>query len=776
LTVELRVRWAMKNRILLITLAILTLGLLVPANVRAEDEPEPGVGRISMIHGDVSTMRGDSSNWVATTVNAPVVAGDKVTTAARSRAEIQLDYANVLRLDQSTEAKIADLTRTKMQIQVSTGLVDLSVFKGTEADVEIDTPNMAVRPLGEGVYRIEVDSTSQTRLIVRQGEAEVSTPQGSTKVEKGQVIHVQGTDSPEFQIDQAQAKDDWDKWNNDRDRQIADAQAWSHTDRYYTGASDLDAHGHWVDVPGYDWCWTPYVDLGWVPYRSGRWSWEPYWGWTWVSYEPWGWAPYHYGRWFFYGSSWCWWPGRGFYGARPLWGPGYVSFFGFGGRHGGVGVGFGFGSIGWLPLGPHDGFSPWWGHGRSFNVTNITNINGSHGPVIGHPGRGPFGSNLQNVMTNPHVRGALTTVSTQNFVNGRIAHNLQPVNENMLRQAGVVRGTLPVVPTQASLQPGNRAVNPAGLPSARANGERFFTKNPAPATHMPSFSTEANQIREMAQRGPMASVGQGGQPGTNGLRTGGQTTPAARPGVNLQSPAARSNPTMAERPAPATGQPGAQLGREGAGGVTSQPVAPGWQRFGSGNQSGRWPAAVNMPGSEGTQRNVPAPQSVPTRQAAPAPQGNQSGWQRFGSQPAPNAGRTGAAQTTPRVTPAPRGSESRSAGPQGQPGGWQHFNPQPRASTGAVGAARPFEQRSRGPSGWNASAPRSGGSTYGGARPPLELNRPIMRERSGAGGSYGGGGRTYSAPSGGGHTYSAPRGGGGGGGGGGHSSGSHGRH
>ena len=793
----------MKNRILLITLAILTLGLLDPANVRAGDEPEPGAGRISVIQGDVSTMRGDSGDWVATTVNAPVVAGDKVATAARARAEIQLDFANVLRLDQRTEAKIADLTRTKIQIQVSAGLVDLSVFKGTEADVEIDTPNMAVRPLGEGVYRIEVNSTSQTQLIVRLGEAEVSTPQGSTKVEKGQVIHVQGTDSPEFQIDQAQAKDDWDKWNNDRDRQIADAQAWSHTDRYYTGASDLDAHGHWVDVPGYDWCWTPYVDLGWVPYRSGRWAWEPYWGWTWVSYEPWGWAPYHYGRWFFYGNSWCWWPGRGFYGPRPLWAPAYVSFFGFGGRHGGVGVGFGFGSIGWLPLGPHDGFSPWWGHGRGFNVTNITNINNARGPAFGHPGgRQPFGSNLQNVMTNTHVRGALTTVSAQNFVNGRITHNLLPVNENMLRQAGVVRGTLPVVPTQASLQPGNRAVNTAGLPSARANGEHFFTKNPTPAAHMPTFSTEANQIREMVQRGPMPSAGQGGQPGTSGLRATGQTTPGARPGVNLQNPATRLNPPVAERTAPATGQPSAQLGRAGAGGVTNQPATPGWQRFGSGNQAGRSPATIGGPRSGEPQRNIPAPQSAQTRQVAPASQGNQSGWHPFSSQPAPGAGRTGAAQTTPRGTPAPRGVESRPVGPQGQPGGWQRFTPQPRASTGAAGAARSFDSRSRGSSGWNASAPRSGGSTYGGARPPLELSRPIVRQRSGAGGSYGGGGRTYSAPSGGGRTYSAPRGGGGGGhtysaprgggggggghtysaprggggGGGGHSSGSHGRH
>lgn len=723
----------MKNRILLITLAILTLGLLVPANVRAEDEPEPGVGRISMIHGDVSTMRGDSGTWVASIVNAPVVAGDKVATAAQSRAEIQLDYANVLRLDQSAEAKIANLTRTKIQIQVSTGLVDFNVFKGTEADVEIETPNMAVRPLGEGVYRIEVDSPSQTQLIVRQGEAEVSTPQGSTKVEKGQVIQVQGTDNPQFRIDQAQAKDDWDKWNNERDQQIAEAQAWQHTDRYYTGAGDLDANGRWDEVPGYDWCWTPYVDAGWVPYRDGRWSWEPYWGWTWVSYEPWGWAPYHYGRWFSYGGGWRWWPGRGFYGPRPLWAPAYVSFFGFGGRNGGVGLGFGFGSIGWLPLGPRDGFSPWWGHGRSFNVTNITNINNGHGPAFGHPGGRPFGSNLQNVMSNAHVRGALTTVSTQNFVNGRIAHNSQPVSENMLRGGSMVHGTLPVAPTQASL--GERAGNRAGFPSASANGQHFYSRSPAAAGGMGNFSAESNQIRAMVQRGPTANAGQEGRFGSVGPRTEGQVT--ARAGANVANPATRSNPAVAERQAPATGGVRTQMSGQRVGGATS--AAPTYS------------------------------------------------WQRFGSQPAPSAGRTGAAQTTPRMTTAPRGYESRTAGPQGQPGGWQHFTPQPRASTGAVGAARPYEQRSRGSGGWNASAPRSGGSTYGGARQPLQLNRPIMRERSGAGGSYGGGGRTYSAPSGGGHTYSAPRSGGGGGhtnsaprggggGGGGHSSGSHGRH
>ena len=103
-------------------------------------------------------MHGDAGQWVAGTVNTPVVPGDKVATADRSRAEVQLDSANVMRLDQHTEAKVADLEQNKIQIQLASGLVDFSVFKGTQADAEIDTPNMGVHPLSPGVYRIQVNS------------------------------------------------------------------------------------------------------------------------------------------------------------------------------------------------------------------------------------------------------------------------------------------------------------------------------------------------------------------------------------------------------------------------------------------------------------------------------------------------------------------------------------------------------------------------------------------------------------------------------------------
>ena len=115
-----------------------------------DQEPAPGAARISMINGEVSTLRGDSNDWVAAIVNAPVVPGDTVATAARSRAEVQLDYANILRMDQNAAVKIADLAQKHLQLQVSSGFVDYVVFKGAEADAEIDTPNMAVHPLGGG--------------------------------------------------------------------------------------------------------------------------------------------------------------------------------------------------------------------------------------------------------------------------------------------------------------------------------------------------------------------------------------------------------------------------------------------------------------------------------------------------------------------------------------------------------------------------------------------------------------------------------------------------
>jgi hypothetical protein len=148
---------------------------------------DQGVARVSMIHGEVSTQRGDSGDWSAATLNQPVMTGDKVSTADGARSELQLDFANILRLGPNSKANIASLTKKNIQIQLGQGIANYTVSKDSEAEPEIDTPNVSVHPAHhDGVFRIEIRPDGDTLVIVRKGEAQIATPQGSTEVRAGE--------------------------------------------------------------------------------------------------------------------------------------------------------------------------------------------------------------------------------------------------------------------------------------------------------------------------------------------------------------------------------------------------------------------------------------------------------------------------------------------------------------------------------------------------------------------------------------------------------------
>ncbi len=489
----------MKASFLLLVFLLGFLTVLASAQV---DIP-PGVARISVIQGDVSTQRGDTGDWATAALNQPLVAGDRISTGDRSQAELQLDHANILRLGNNAQAKIAILERTQIQVQVGQGLAYYTVFKDSEAEVEIDTPNVAIRPTSkEGIFRIEV-SGFETQVIVRAGAADISTPQGSTRVDAGQEAYVRGTaDEAGCVLGGGPSKDNWDSWNNDRDEAIRSAQSWSHTNRYYVGSEDLDANGHWVNVPEYGQVWSPTVAAGWVPYRAGRWASEPYWGWTWVSNEPWGWAPYHYGRWFLFGASWMWWPGPvdGSGNYRPEWAPAYVSFFGFGG-HPGVSVGLKFGSVGWLPIGPDDRFYPWYGpYASHFNVVNVTDATNITNIDRGFEGIPPLHtetrfSNVRLAASDERVRKAVSALPADRFGTRRSAP--AAVSREAFHDGRMMTGNLPIVPAKETLSATNRPASSSSTVRARQQ-ERFFTKT-QPAAAAQSRDKQVAQAQEGIQ-------------------------------------------------------------------------------------------------------------------------------------------------------------------------------------------------------------------------------------------------------------------------------------
>jgi len=542
-----------------------------PPQPNAQPSNEPGAARISMMHGEVSTQRGDSGDWSAAALNAPLMPGDKISTGDGSRAEVQLDFADVFRVGDHTRAQIATLTGNNIQVQLAHGVASYTAFPEGEARVEIDTPNVAIRPIGkEGIYRISVDSDSTSQVIVRKGEAEIATPNGSVRVSKGQLITVQGTGADaQYNVGDAPANDDWDRWNNDRDHIIRSAASWGKTNRYYTGSEDLDAYGTWSTVPDYGPVWVPTVTPGWVPYRAGSWVWEPYWGWTWVSYEPWGWAPYHYGRWMMWGGAWAWWPGPGAgvgfgYPYRPIWAPAYVSFFGFGGGGFGVGIGFGgFGAFGWLPIGPGDRFYPWWGGYRGhFGAVGIGGFNGVRG------GWGPLRagdrfSNVRMAFTDERMRSAFSTVPSGRFGQGRVAAT--PVSREMLAGARAMTGNLPVTPTRASLSASGRAAGPSTTRGGQS--EHFFGSR---AASPQSFDRQASQVRESIQRdGRFGSVQNNTRAAIN-TRAPVSSSPN-RYGGPAGAPSSRTSPSV-------TNREGTSSGNRGAAGASGN---DGWRRFGS---------------------------------------------------------------------------------------------------------------------------------------------------------------------------------------------------
>ena len=698
-----------------------------PANDQPYDpqkeDPKNSVARVSLARGDVNMQRGDTSDWSAVSLNTPLVQGDQLATGDKGRAEVELDFANMVRMAANTQVKIADLESKRIQLQVSQGYASYSVFKGNEADIEIDTPNVAIRPTQPGRYRVQVASDAESVLIVREGEAEVNTPQGSTTVKQGEIITIRGTDDPEYKVEAAPPTDDWDKWNIDRDHSIQSAGSWQNTNRYYTGSQDLDANGRWISVPGYGQVWQPYdqaQNSNWAPYQDGRWVWEPGWGWTWVSYEPWGWAPYHYGRWFYWNTGWVWWPGPIYPYYRPLWAPAYVSFFGFGG---GFGFGFGFGSVGWLPCGPFDPFFPW--YGRGFGRFGFVGFNrwgegGFHGHFVGALGvRGRMAefSNVHMAMTNARVRQGITSVSRQDFARGGVGSRRFGADLGQLRSSRVMTSNLPVVPTHDSLRTGSARSGFNGI-----SRNTHFMTNHTPPQGPASFHDQASRIQGMvSNRGTMNE--NNGRFGNNESFSRGQST-FSRGGSMPRGESTFSRPTNTES---------LRTQNQGA---ANDGGRNGWSRFGGNSGATNTARGGNFG----------------------AANGNRGAWGGSSSKPPLQMSKPMVTPRTPSTPTFSRPSGTYGGGNSGNYGGYNS-------------SRQPSNSRSYG--GYNPG--NSSGGYYGGRSSSGNYGNSRGSSSYGGGRSYGGSSRGYSgggSRGGGGHSS----GGGGGHSGGGHSSGGGGGH
>ena len=448
---------AMKRTALSAIVSAATLALaFAPAwaqDPNSGDAPSHGVARLSYIQGNVGMRHGDQGDLSPAALNMPLVATDRVETGDGGRAEIQFDYDNMIRVAPSTEVRLSQLEQNQYQVQIAAGTVSFRVLQDNPGQVDISTPTVSVRPTKAGTYRIMVRSDGITEITVRDGEAEIYGPQGSENLQPGQTMQVRGSpDNPEFQLVAAIPLDDFDRFNQDRDKVMQSTSSYrpGYVPPDVTGGESLDQYGQWQYDPNYGNVWVPNEPPGWAPYQNGQWIDESYYGWTWLGVEPWGWAPYHYGSWYWGAwGGWAWWPGP--FGGPHFWRPALVGFFGWGGGVG-VGVGFGFGHVGWVPLAPFEVYHPWYGAGAvggRYSVTNVT---------------------VNNAYRNIHVNNAISSMNTNEFGRGAISGSrmIRPNNSELTR-ASAVHGSLSVPPSAASHRVAGAVVNPRGMPQTASN-------------------------------------------------------------------------------------------------------------------------------------------------------------------------------------------------------------------------------------------------------------------------------------------------------------------
>jgi hypothetical protein len=300
------------------------------------------VARISLLRGDVSLRRAGNNDWEEATINLPLVEGDQLATARDARLEIQIDARNFVRVAGDSVLRVVTLRDEGIAFSLSEGTATLRLarFDHDKEYFEMDAPKTTVAAERRGLYRLDVERDGRVRVSVRDGgRARIYSETSGFTLRDGRSAELfySGADEGDWQLSSLPPFDDWDRWTDERERDLRERLRYEQNARYYDqemwGAEELYNYGDWFYDNNYScWLWRPsrhhinnYAD--WSPYRHGNWRWCPPYGWTWVGNEPWGWAPYHYGRWVYHNNSWCWIPrsDRSHQGGSR-WRPALVAF------------------------------------------------------------------------------------------------------------------------------------------------------------------------------------------------------------------------------------------------------------------------------------------------------------------------------------------------------------------------------------------------------------------------------------------------------------------
>ena len=614
--------------------------------LHAQEDPPYRVARLNYVQGNVSMDPAGLNDWAPAIVNHPFSIGDYLYADQGSRAELHMDQA-VVRMGQQTSFGFLNLDDSNVQIKLAGGDMYFRLHNfAPDQTFEVDTPNVAVSLLRDGIYRMRVDPNgNMTFVVVRQGGAVITGGGQSFNLDSGNSALLTGTDNLSYDVENAPDPDDFDSWCYTRDAHEARLRSARYLPPTVIGYEDLDDYGDWQQAGDYGPVWYPrQLDAGWAPYHDGHWAWVEPWGWTWIDDAPWGFAPFHYGRWVYVSNRWGWAPGPiavGYRGpvVRPYYAPALVAWFG--GAHWGVGVSVGSApSVGWVSLGWGEVYTPSYtcsqryftnvnvSNTRIVNTVNITNV---YNTVYVNK------TVYNQTFVNVNAPGAVVAMNQQAFAGGQpvrqAAVTVSAANVGQLRQSAVVAPA--VVPTRQAVAPslGRPAPHPPAQmlqrqvvakatppapPAPFAARQQFLQQNVGqPHNYAVMHQTVAPQNRPVAAVRQVAAAPAPVQvhPGQkSGNQTAFQNRPApgapGRPNAEPQAHFPQSTATPANQPRPVSTPPP---------GVAPRQPSPETRPVPAPQPPAARPEVANPPANPPTRPQPSAPPERPVERTQPAP-------------------------------------------------------------------------------------------------------------------------------------------------------------
>ena len=333
------------------------------------------------------------------------------------------------------------------------------------------------------------------------GAAPERNPYGESAPAAGQTGPAAATDQPTPEPAPAAAAqrsgDDFLVWTAESKNEPRADQSARYVSPQTTGYDELDRYGRWEALPDGRAVWFPYsVPADWAPYRFGHWVSIAPWGWTWVDDEPWGFAPFHYGRWIDVDGRWGWVPGP--VQPDPVYAPALVAFI-----DPDAGDPYGGPDVGWFPLGPDDGYVPWYAAGPAY----VERVN------VGVVGVGVVGPNRGGEAWQGHYfnRQFATVVPRDAFAAGRpVALAMARIPPDRLAQAPVMHGAPRVAAAAARPIPNPEFAR--GQPSRSPEDRRpEVSQNRSQHGGTPQYGGTPQRARTEMSRSPAAAYRGGGQ-------------------------------------------------------------------------------------------------------------------------------------------------------------------------------------------------------------------------------------------------------------------------